>query len=50
MDTADAESTPSFDHAAWRTGLGALAGYTLILLVMTVVFFLVPYFVFYSLG
>ncbi|WP_256504372.1 hypothetical protein [Halorussus salilacus] len=32
-----------FDHPSWWTALGTFAGYGLILLVMTVVLFLVPY-------
>lgn len=50
MDAADAETGPSFDHAAWRTGLGTLVGYGLILAVMTAILFLVPYAVFTTLG
>jgi|GEM_PF-783384 len=50
MDAADADQRPQFDHAAWRTGFGTLAGYALILVVMTAVLFLVPYLVFTTLG
>ncbi|WP_280177945.1 hypothetical protein [Halorussus marinus] len=35
-----------FDHPSWKTALGTLAGYGLILLVMTAVLFLVPYAIF----
>jgi hypothetical protein len=50
MDAADSDAGSTFDHAAWRTGLGTLAGYALILLVMSAVLFLVPYAVFATLG
>lgn len=35
-----------FDHPAFRAAAGTLAGYGLLLLVMTVVLFLIPYAVF----
>lgn len=35
-----------FDHPAFRTAAGTLAGYGVILLVMTVLLFLIPYAIF----
>jgi hypothetical protein len=35
-----------FDHPSWLTALGTLAGYGVILLVMTVLLFLIPYAIF----
>jgi hypothetical protein len=35
-----------FDHPAWLTGVGTLVGYGLILFVLFVAMFLVPYLVF----
>ena len=35
-----------FDHPVWRAVAGALLGYGVILVVMTVLLFLVPYAVF----
>ena len=32
-----------FDHPSWLTALGTIVGYGLILVVMTVLLFLVPY-------
>lgn len=50
MDAADTDGGPNFDHAAWRAGVGTLAGYGIILVVMTAVLFLVPYVVFTLFG
>lgn len=36
------------DHPAFRTALGTLAGYSIVLLVMTLVLFLIPYAIFAS--
>jgi len=38
-----------FEHPAWLTAFGTLGGYVLILLVMTVLLFLVPYAIFSAL-
>ena len=38
-----------YDHPAWLTIAGTLAGYGVILLVMTVVLFLIPYLIFTAL-
>jgi hypothetical protein len=38
-----------FDHPSWLTALGTLAGYGVILLVMTVLLFLIPYAIFTAL-
>jgi hypothetical protein len=38
-----------FDHPAFRTAAGMLAGYSIILLVMTVLLFLIPYAIFVAL-
>lgn len=35
-----------FGHPAFRTALGTLAGYGIVLVVMTVLLFLVPYAIF----
>jgi len=35
-----------FDHPAWLTGAGTVAGYGLILLVLFVALFVVPYLLF----
>jgi hypothetical protein len=37
------------DHPAFRTAAGMLAGYGLVLLVMTVLLFLIPYAIFAAL-
>lgn len=37
---------PTFDHPVWRTVGGTLLGYGIVLLVMTLVLFLLPYAVF----
>lgn len=39
----------AFDHPAWLTAAGTVAGYGAILLVLTVLLFAVPYLVFSSL-
>jgi hypothetical protein len=39
-----------FDHDSWRTALGTGVGYGLILAVMFVLLFLVPYLLFAVLG
>lgn len=38
-----------FDHPAFRTAVGTVAGYGLLLVVMTVLLFLVPYAIFAAL-
>ncbi|MFB6222369.1 MAG: hypothetical protein ABEH86_01680 [Haloarcula sp.] len=38
--------TEQFDHPAWLTAVGTLAGYGLILLFMFVLLFLLPYLLF----
>jgi hypothetical protein len=38
-----------FDHPAWITAVGTVAGYGAILLVLTVLLFAVPYLVFTAL-
>ena len=50
MDAEDADTGSVFDHAAFRTGISTIAGYTIILLVMFAILFLVPYAVFAMLG
>lgn len=44
-------STPAeFDHPSWLTALGTLVSYLLVLAVMTLVLFGVPYAVFLAFG
>ncbi|WP_336358020.1 hypothetical protein [Haloarcula sp. CGMCC 1.6347] len=38
--------TEQFDHPAWLTAAGTLAGYGLVLLFMFLLLFVVPYFLF----
>lgn len=38
-----------FDHPAWLTAAGTVGGYAVILAVMTVLLFLVPYLIFATL-
>lgn len=40
------ETLSTFDHPAWRTLGGTLAGYLLLLAVMTTLLFVVPYLAF----
>ncbi|MFP8955660.1 hypothetical protein ACLI4Y_02950 [Natrialbaceae archaeon A-CW3] len=39
----------SFDHPSWQTAAGTVAGYLLILALMTVVLFILPWLVFVTL-
>jgi len=39
----------SFDHPAWLTAVGTAGGYAVLLVVLTVLLFLVPYLVFAAL-
>jgi len=41
-----AQITAQFDHPAWLTAAGTLAGYGLILLFMFLLLFVVPYLLF----
>ena len=50
MDAADTEHGPAFDHSSFRTILSTLAGYGVILVVMTALFFLLPYAAFVVFG
>ncbi|MFB6082170.1 MAG: hypothetical protein ABEJ67_05045 [Halanaeroarchaeum sp.] len=34
---------PALDHPAWRSSLGVVVGYAIVLLTIFVLFFLVPY-------
>ena len=43
---ADAGGLDRFDHPAWLTAAGTAGGYLLLLAVMTVLLFLVPYLAF----
>lgn len=38
-----------FDHPSWLTAVGTFVGYGVILVVMTVVLFLIPYLIFMAL-
>lgn len=38
-----------FDHPAWLAAIGTFVGYGVILVVMTIVLFLIPYLIFWAL-
>ncbi|AGB15786.1 hypothetical protein Halru_1169 [Halovivax ruber XH-70] len=40
------DALQQFDHPAWLTGLGTVVGYGIILALMTIVMFGLPYLVF----
>ena len=49
VSTMNAKLVGKYDHPSWLTAIGTFVGYGVILLVMTVVLFLLPYLIFAAL-